>query len=178
MFLSFSVKLVNLLNTIVCLFLLVSIKVLSLLFLFILMCGALHGWFLYLVISGFVSFIDDFSRTTWVYLLKDKSDVFSVFQMFHKMIQTQFNTSIKIVRSDNGGEYMSGDLRTYFREHGIIHQTTCVDTPQQNGVAERKNRHLLKVTRSLMLDMHVPKSYWGMPYSPLHISSIGCPLVS
>jgi hypothetical protein len=54
----------------------------------------------------FVSFIDDFSRTTWVYLLKDKSDVFAVFQMFHKMVQTQFNTSIKIVRSDNGGKYV------------------------------------------------------------------------
>jgi hypothetical protein len=78
----------------------------------------------------FVSFIDDFSRTTWVYLLKDKSEMFSVFEMFHKMVQTQFSTSIKIVRSDNGGEYMSGDLGMYFQEQGIIHQTTCVDTPQ------------------------------------------------
>jgi transposase InsO family protein len=73
----------------------------------------------------FVSFIDDFSRTSWVYLLKDTSDVFSVFQMFHKMVQNQFNTSIKIVCSDNGGEYMSGNLGMYFREQGIIHQTTC-----------------------------------------------------
>jgi hypothetical protein len=108
-----------------------------------------------------VSFIDDFSRTTWVYLLKDKRDVFSVFQMFYKMVQTQFNATIKIVRSDNEGEYMSSNLEAYFRKHGIIHQTTCVNTPQQNGVAKRKNRHLLEVTRSLMLDTHVPKSYWG-----------------
>jgi transposase InsO family protein len=121
------------------------------------MCEVLYEWFLYLV----VSFIDVFSRTTWVYLLKDKSDVFSVFQMFYKMVQTQFNATIKIVRLDNGGEYMSSNLEDYFRERGIIHQTTCVDTPQQNGVAEQKNRHLLEVTRSLMLDMHVPKSYWG-----------------
>jgi len=55
------------------------------------------------------------------------------------MVQTQFNTNIKIVGSDNGGEYMSSDLILYFREQGIIHQTTCVDTPQQNGVTERKN---------------------------------------
>jgi len=75
MFLSFSVKL----------FLLVSIKVMHLSFSFILMCGALHEWSLYLVNDGF-SFIDDFSRTIWVYLLKDKSDVFSMFQMFHKMV--------------------------------------------------------------------------------------------
>jgi hypothetical protein len=56
---------------------------------------------------------------------------------------------------------MPSNLEAYFREQGIIHQTTCVDTPQQNGVAGRKNRHLLEVTRSLMLDTHVPKSYWG-----------------
>lgn len=87
----------------------------------------------------FVSFIVDFSLTTWVYLLKDKSDVFSVFHMFHKMIQTRFNTSIKIVCLDNRGEYMSIDLGTHFCEHGIIHQSICVDTFQQNGIAEWKN---------------------------------------
>jgi hypothetical protein len=48
-----------------------------------------------------------------------------VFQMFHKMVQTQFHTKIKIVRSNNGGEYMSDNLETYFREQGIIHQSTC-----------------------------------------------------
>ena len=78
----------------------------------------------------FVTFIDDFSRTTWVYLLKEKSDVFSCFQTFHKMVLNQFNTSIKIVRSDNGGEYLYGGLQSYFQDHGIIHQTSCVDTPQ------------------------------------------------
>jgi transposase InsO family protein len=78
-------------------------------------------------------------------LIKDKSDVLSMFQMFYKMIKTQFNTNIIIVHSDNGGEYMSSVLRMYF--HGIIHQITSVDTPQQNGIAERKNRHLLEATR-------------------------------
>jgi hypothetical protein len=54
----------------------------------------------------------------------------SVFQMFHKMVKTKFNTSIKTVHSDNGdgGEYFSSNLRTYFHEYDIIHQTTCVDT--------------------------------------------------
>jgi transposase InsO family protein len=108
-----------------------------------------------------VSFIDDFFRTTWVYLLKDKSDVFFVFEMFYKMVQTQFNATIKIFCFDNGGEYMSGNLNACFCEQGIIHQTMCVYTPRQNGVAKRKNRHLLEVTRSLMFDTHVPKSYWG-----------------
>jgi hypothetical protein len=61
----------------------------------------------------FVSVIDDFSRTTSL-LIIGQNDVFSVFQMFHKMVQTQFNNKIKIVCFDNGGEYMSGDLGTYF----------------------------------------------------------------
>ena len=56
---------------------------------------------------------------------------------------------------------MLGDLDTYFCEHGIIYQTTCVNTPQQSSVAERKNQHLLEVRWSIMLDMRVLKSYWG-----------------
>ena len=81
------------------------------------------------------------------------------------MVQTQFNTSIKKIHSDNweggGGGYMSGTLQKYFHTHGIIHQTTCIYTPQQNVVAERKNRHLLEVTRPLLLTTSVPKSHWG-----------------
>jgi hypothetical protein len=73
----------------------------------------------------FVSIIDDFFRITLVYLLKDKSDVFSLFQMSYKMVQTQFNTMIKIVCSDNGCEYMYDNLKMYFREQGFIYQTTC-----------------------------------------------------
>lgn len=57
-----------------------------------------------------VTFIDDYSRTTWVYLMKDKSDISLCFQIFHKMVRTQFNASIKIVHFDNGGEYLSNDL--------------------------------------------------------------------
>lgn len=77
------------------------------------------------------------------------------------MIQTQFNAFIKIVRSDNGGKYLSSSLSTFLHDHGIIHQTTCVDTPQKNGAAKQRNRHLLEVTWSLMIDMHGPKSNWG-----------------
>jgi hypothetical protein len=88
----------------VCLFLLVSIKVMHL---FVLVHTDLWGLSRVVSLFGyrwFVSFIDDFFRTTWIYLLKDKSDVFSMFHMFYKMVQTQFNATIKIVRSDNEGE--------------------------------------------------------------------------
>ncbi|XP_043717647.1 uncharacterized protein LOC122665558 [Telopea speciosissima] len=96
------------------------------------------------------------ARATWVYLMHSKSDVFTRFRLFHKMVQTQFDAKVKILRSDNGKEYMDGAFRTYLDTYGIIHQTSCVDTPAQNGVAERKNIHLLEVVRSLMFAMHVP----------------------
>lgn len=93
--------------------------------------------------------------------MKEKSDFTQIFINFHKMIQTQYNTSIKVLRSDNGREYTNVQLQTYLQQHGIIHQTSCINTPQQNGTAERKNRHLLDVTRALMLTNNVPKYYWG-----------------
>lgn len=109
----------------------------------------------------FISFVDDCTRVTWVYLLKHKSDVNDVFRFFYQMIETQFNTCIKVIRSDNGGEYFKTDLTKFLNSKGILHQTTCPYSPQQNGVAERKNRHLLEVTRSLLIDGNIPSYLWG-----------------
>lgn len=89
-----------------------------------------------------VTFVNDFTRITWVYLLKHKSDVGSVFRIFYQMVLTQFGNSLKIARSDKGGEYFKRELTDFFHEKGIIHQTSCLETPQQNGVAEWKNRQL------------------------------------
>ncbi|KAK2975037.1 hypothetical protein RJ640_002466 [Escallonia rubra] len=109
----------------------------------------------------FVTFIDDCTRMTWVQLMKSKSEVNVLFQQFCKMIHTQYNARIQVLRSDNGGEYLSAELQQYLKAHGIIHQTTCSNTPQQNGVAERKNRHLLEVVRASLIEAHLPLSYWG-----------------
>ena len=84
----------------------------------------------------FITFIDDHTRLCWVYLLTDKTKVRSVFMNFHSMIQIQFHTKIQILRTDNGTEYFNHSLSTYLQENGIIHQSSCVDTPQQNGVVE------------------------------------------
>ncbi|RVW50306.1 Retrovirus-related Pol polyprotein from transposon TNT 1-94 [Vitis vinifera] len=99
----------------------------------------------------FVTFIDDCTRMTWLYLMKTKDEVNLLFQNFHKMIETQYNAKVWVLRSDNGGEYQSSDLQKYLEEHGIIHQTTCSNTPQQNGVVERKNQHLLEVVRASLI---------------------------
>ncbi|CAL9006226.1 unnamed protein product, partial [Prunus brigantina] len=111
-------------------------------------------------VRWFVTFIDDCTRMTWLYLLKNKNEVFSHFQSFHKQMKTQFNAQIQILRSDNGGEFVNHDFQTYFQQHGIIHETTCPQTPQQNGVAERKNRHLLETARALLIGAHVPRHHW------------------
>ncbi|CAL8994835.1 unnamed protein product [Prunus brigantina] len=109
----------------------------------------------------FVTFIDDCTRLTWVYLMKNKHDVASLLPEFCAMVSTQFHVSVKVFRTDNGGEYVNHTLTQFFRDQGIIHQTTTPFTPQQNGVSERKNRQLLEVARSLMLDMSVPHHLWG-----------------
>lgn len=109
----------------------------------------------------FVTFIDDCTRMTWVCLMKTKSEVTSLFQQFHKMITTQYSKQVQVLRSDNGGEYMDSDLQHFLKEQGIVHQTTCSNTPQQNGVAERKNRHLLEVVRASLIEAHMPLQYWG-----------------
>ncbi|KAJ4703138.1 Retrovirus-related Pol polyprotein from transposon TNT 1-94 [Melia azedarach] len=77
------------------------------------------------------------------------------------MIQTQFQTKIQVLKTDNAREYFDTILGDYLASQGIVHKSSCVNTPQQNGVAERKNRHLLEVARSLMFATHVPKHFWG-----------------
>ena len=73
----------------------------------------------------------------------------------------QFNARVQVIRTDNGIEYVNNEFRLYLSDQGIIHQTACLGTPPQNGVAERKNRHLLEVAKSLMFQMNVAKYLWS-----------------
>ncbi|XP_052725873.1 retrovirus-related Pol polyprotein from transposon TNT 1-94 isoform X1 [Vigna angularis] len=109
----------------------------------------------------FVTFIDDYSRCTWLFLMKNRSELFSIFQSFFNEIKTQFGVSIRNLRSDNGREYLSHPFKQFMASHGILHQTSCAYTPQQNGVAERKNRHLIETTRTLLIHGQVPSRFWG-----------------
>jgi len=76
------------------------------------------------------------------------------------MIKTQFRKSIKRLRSDNGKEYVNHDMSKFLPQN-VVHEFTCVDTLQQNGIAERKNRHLFVVKQALLFQMNIPKSYLG-----------------
>ena len=109
----------------------------------------------------FVTFIDDCTRVTWVYLLKHTSEVSSVFFQFFSMIKNQFDVSIKRIRSDNAKDYFNHGLNSFCQKEGIIHESSCVKTPQQNGIAERKNGHLLDQTRANLYQNKIPKKYWG-----------------
>jgi len=114
-----------------------------------------------LIFMYFVSFVKDHSRVTWIYLLKSRSEVFFTFKVFYSEIKNQFNSNIKILRSDNVKEYLD-NFKHFLGKNRILHQFSCIYTPQQNGVAERKNRHLLDITRTLLFHRwQVPKESWG-----------------
>ncbi|GJT73118.1 retrotransposon protein, putative, ty1-copia subclass [Tanacetum coccineum] len=110
--------------------------------------------------SYFVTFTDDFSRYGYVYLLKHKHEVFETFNVFQKEVENQLGKTIKSLRSDRGGEYMSQEFLDHLKEHGIIAHRTSPYTPQNNGVSERRNRTLLDMARSMMSQTTLPKSFW------------------
>ena len=93
-------------------------------------------------------------------MLKGKDDVYDSIVNFSQMLLNQFECNVKIFRSDNGTEFVNNKLQHFFNNKGILHQTSCVYTPQQNGIAERKHWHLLNVARSLMFQGELPIYLW------------------
>ncbi|KAJ0765449.1 putative RNA-directed DNA polymerase [Helianthus annuus] len=109
----------------------------------------------------FVTFTDDFSRYGYVYLLSHKDEVFETFKIFQNEVENQLTKTIKVLRSDRGGEYLSDAFQDHLRSCGIISQLTPPGTPQHNGVSERRNRTLLDMVRSMMARSTLPLSFWG-----------------
>ncbi|GJU86493.1 retrotransposon protein, putative, ty1-copia subclass [Tanacetum coccineum] len=110
--------------------------------------------------SYFITFTDDFSRYGYVYLLKHKHEMFETFKMFQKEVENQLGKTIKSLRSDRGGEYMSQEFLDHLKDHRIIVHRTPPYTPQHNGVSERRNRSQLDMVRSMMSQTTLPKSFW------------------
>lgn len=109
----------------------------------------------------FVTFIDDFSRFTVICLLKHKSEVSGKLKNFIEFVRNKFGRKPNIIRSDRGGEYTGSEIRQYLEKNGIQVQFTTPHTPQQNGVAERKNRTLMEMARCLLIDANLPNTFWG-----------------
>ncbi|KAL0420507.1 UNVERIFIED_CONTAM: hypothetical protein Slati_3073600 [Sesamum latifolium] len=111
--------------------------------------------------SYFITFTDDHSRYGYVYLIMYKSEAFGRFKEYRLEVENQTNRKIKALRSDRGGEYLSGEFIDYLKENGILSQWTPLGTLQLNGVAERRNETLLDMVRSMMSFMELPPSFWG-----------------
>ena len=86
----------------------------------------------------------------------NKSKVFTVFQKFYSFVHTQFSIDIKCLQTDGGGEYMSHSFDEFIKNLGIIHMVSCPDTPHQNGIAERKHRHIVEIAITLMTTTALP----------------------
>jgi transposase InsO family protein len=119
-------------------------------------CVGLDGSRYYLI------FIDHYTKYIWFYHIKAKSCVKSIFPQFKNLVEKRFQTTIKSLYSDNGGEYIS--LKPFLSLHGISHYTTAPHTPQQNGVSERRHRHLVETGLTLLHDANLPLSYWPLAF--------------
>ncbi|CAA0839096.1 Unknown protein, partial [Striga hermonthica] len=119
----------------------------------------------------FVSFIDDYSRYCYLYLIWEKSEALDMFKAFKVEVENQLSKRIKIIRSDRGGEYYGrndgsgehrpGPFANFLKECGIVPQYTMPGSPSMNGVAERRNRTLKDMVRSMICQSTLPRSLWG-----------------
>lgn len=119
--------------------------------------------------KSFITFIDDHSRYMYLYLIKEKSESLEMFKTFKAEVENQLDRKIKVVRSDRGGEYYGrhtdvgqapGPFFEFCRDNGIVNQYTMPGTPQQNGVAERRNRTLMDMVRSMLANTNLPQNLW------------------
>jgi transposase InsO family protein len=119
--------------------------------------------------DSFITFTDDFSRYGYIYPIRDRSEALDKFKVFKAEVENQLNAKIKVVRSDRGGEYygrhapygqIPGPFAKFLAENGIVAHYSMPGEPQQNGVAERRNRTLLDMVRSMLSHASLPVSLW------------------
>ncbi|KAF0920196.1 hypothetical protein E2562_033748 [Oryza meyeriana var. granulata] len=119
--------------------------------------------------DSFITFTDDYSRYGYIYPISDRSESLEKFKIFKAEVENQHNAKIKVVRSDRGGEYygkhapfgqIPGPFALYLQQHGIIAQYSMPGEPQQNGVAERRNRTLMDMVRSMLNHSTLSPKLW------------------
>jgi transposase InsO family protein len=109
----------------------------------------------------YVSFIDDFSRNTWIYFLRKKSEVFDKFKEFKALVENQTEKKIKVLRTDNGGEFCGNEFEEFCKKCGIERQKNTPYTPQQNGVAETMNKTMMEKSRSMLSGAKLVREFWA-----------------
>ena len=119
--------------------------------------------------DSFITFTDDLSRYGYIYPIKDRSEALDKFKIFKAEVENQHDLKIKIVSSDRGGEYygrhtpygqIPGPFARFLQENGIVAQYSTPGEPQQNGVAERRNRTLMDMVRSMLSFSTLPLGLW------------------
>ncbi|XP_035830756.1 uncharacterized protein LOC118480154 [Helianthus annuus] len=111
--------------------------------------------------SYYLVVTDDFSRFSWVYFLEAKSETAEVLKTFIPLIENVTKLKVKSIRSDNGSEFKNQTFISFCAEKGIHLQYSAARTPQQNGVAERKNRTLIEAARTMLVDSKLPIIFWA-----------------
>ncbi|GJS14898.1 putative ribonuclease H-like domain-containing protein [Tanacetum coccineum] len=104
---------------------------------------------------------DDYSRFSWVFFLRTKDETSEILKNFIKEVENLVDKKVKIIRSDNGTEFKNKVMDEFCREKGIKREYSVARTPQQNGVAERKNRTLIEAARTMLADSKLPTTFWA-----------------
>ncbi|GKE03954.1 putative ribonuclease H-like domain-containing protein [Tanacetum coccineum] len=104
---------------------------------------------------------DDFSRFSWVFFLRTKDETSGILKDFVKQIKNQLNQKVKTIRCDNGTEFKNRDVIEFYGSKGIKREYSNARTPQQNGVAERKNMTLIEAARTMLADSFLPNTFWA-----------------
>ena len=107
----------------------------------------------------YVSFINDRALYCWIYLIKHCFEFFEIYKAFHALVKTQHSVIIKCFKCDFGGEYTSNKFLELLALDETMQQTSCTNTPEQNGVVERKRKHIVESARSLLLSASVPSEF-------------------
>ena len=109
----------------------------------------------------FITFIDDYSRRVWVYVLKYKNEAFEKFKEWTALMENQTEKRLKRLRTDNGLEYCNKDFENFCKSKGIARHRTVRNTPQKNGLAERMNRTFIEKVRCMLLNANLSKHFWA-----------------
>lgn len=109
----------------------------------------------------FLLFKDDASGYRNVYCVKHKSDTYEKFKEFERLIYNKFNRCMKVLRTDNGGEFCNKNMQEYMKKIGIKHETTAPYTPQQNVRSQRDNRTIVESVRTMLLQKNLPHFLWA-----------------
>ncbi|GJW03580.1 putative ribonuclease H-like domain-containing protein [Tanacetum coccineum] len=105
--------------------------------------------------------IDDYSRFTWVFFLVTKDETSGILKSFITRIENLVDHKVKVIRCDNGTEFKNKEMNQFCEMKGIMRQFSVARTPQQNGVAERRNRTLIEAARTMLADSNLPTTFWA-----------------